>query len=261
MNNASKAASKRARDRERKKRNRRVIFSILWIVLLCCACILHWYCYMFSDEWVVTKKHVSPEVHVGLLGHYHQHVVWFVCVILLGISLAFITLATFFVLLYGFYRFKKSKKIREFSIIYAKRCSVLTAIFMFVGVLIFPIGFESEEALPCEIESTKETMYHLCNPWTAGIALYLLMVAQVFLTLSVCFAGCVPNDVTILFVWLSLCFYFFVCLFSLFVCFRCCFFVVWWFIVFLFCLKRKVFPHFHLNEQKASFNYCIAIGS
>lgn len=44
--------------------------------------------------------------------------------------------------------------------------------------------------MPCQYDSTEEMSYHMCTPWSPGIAIYALLVSQVLLVLSICFSGC-----------------------------------------------------------------------
>ncbi len=45
--------------------------------------------------------------------------------------------------------------------------------------------------MPCLYSSTKEAAYHMCHPWGTGVAIYIVVAAEVCLMLAVCFGGCI----------------------------------------------------------------------
>ena len=49
--------------------------------------------------------------------------------------------------------------------------------------------------MPCQFESTKEQAYHMCTPWKPGIAIYIMVIAQIAIVLANCFAGCIKPEV------------------------------------------------------------------
>eukprot|EP00043_Microstomoeca_roanoka_P016879 m.174499 g.174499 ORF g.174499 m.174499 type:complete len:563 (+) comp16539_c3_seq3:119-1807(+) len=190
---------KQQKNNKKKDGWRKEIYTIIWVTLLVIATICHWWAYYFSDKWLVSQKPTDvtdpPEVRVGLLDYYRYHDAWLAVVILLGISLGCLTIATICAILFAFVRLKKAARMRHVCLKITKVFCFISALCMFVGMVIFPIGFESKKIAPCRYDITKEQMYHMCNPWETGLAVYVMIVAQICLTLAICFAGCIISQI------------------------------------------------------------------
>lgn len=178
----------------RRNQCRRFVWLLLLIIALVCMIVAY-----LSSAWVVTQSSVSPSIEMGLLqkctgGSCKDiafssigHVMWKVVVALLGacIGLTFIV-AICVVITFRYFM----NHTRVLNCI--KAAGGLASILMFVSMLLWPVGLNNEQDVPCSYNLPTQS-YYMCDPWALGWAAYVMIVAMIFLAFSVCFSSLISS--------------------------------------------------------------------
>jgi hypothetical protein len=71
---------------------------------------------------------------------------------------------------------------------------------LFLSMIIWPIGLEDDELVPCNKDSQGNQLpseaYHMCDPWDLDTGIYLMIVAMIFMTFAMCLSSLVTSKVS-----------------------------------------------------------------